>query len=306
MTLDELVAQGWRDHGDHAEAAFARLHEGPALVMEPRHVATLSGLVAHVAGEHLARWREGVALLEQIEKRPAFDASSPEGRALLRSKAMLHRCAGDREAEARAFAAVREGADVPEASDRIRVLAVAASALAYQKRLAEATADFEDCVRLAAYGPTKADPATRAMAVTAHNVAVELENQRALDADERELMLRAAFISRDFWLMAGGWMEAERADYRLTMSHLKAGDAGGALRHAERCLSIVEENGADPGEAFFAREALSKSRLASGDVAGARREREAMAALLPTIADEGFRSFAGVELAKLDVELGSA
>jgi hypothetical protein len=306
MTLDEFVSKGWKDHADDAAGVFERLPAGIELVAEPRHVPALAALIVHVAGEHLGLWREGIALLEGIERLPAFDAASVEGKALLRSKAVLHRCAGDRDAEARAFAACRSGGDVPEASDRIRVLAVAASALAFQKRLAEASADFEECVRLAAYGPTKSDPAARAMAVTAHNVAVELENQPSLTSDERALMLRAADVSRVFWRMTGGWMEWERAEYRLTMSHLKAGEARGALHHAERCLAIVEENGSDPGEVFFAREALSRSRLATGDVAGAKRERATMAAILPTIGDEGFRSFAADELARLDVALASA
>ncbi|MCE9636761.1 MAG: hypothetical protein K8T90_13740 [Planctomycetes bacterium] len=302
-TLDDFCSQGWQDHAKDAPAVFARLPDGVALVTEARHLPAFASLVVHVAGEHLGRWIDGLALLERLETLPVFDAASPAAKAVFRSKAVLHRCAGDRDAEARAFAAGRSGGDVPEASDRIRVLAVAASAMVGQKRLAEASADFETCVSLATYGPTKSDPAARALAVTAHNIAVDFENQAALSAEERSLMLRSAEISRQFWLVAGGWMEAERAEYRLTMSHIKAGNAATALGHAQRCLAIVEENGSDPGEAFFAHEALAQSRLAASDTSGARAERASMATILPTITDADFRSFCAEELAKLDAKL---
>jgi len=306
MTLDQFCSQGWNDHATDAAGVFARLPEGLAMVESPQHVLLLTGLVVHVAGEHMGRWAEGVALLERLERSPHFVASSPTGKALSRSKAVLHRCAGNREAEARAFAAGRTGGDVPEASDRIRVLAIAAAALVGQKRMAEAAADFEEAVRLAAYGPDKADPAARALAITGNNLAVEFENRPTLSADERGMMLRAAEVARRFWEIAGGWTETERAEYRLAMSHIKAGDAATALRHANECLRIVEANGSDAGEAFFAHEAIAQALRCAGDFAGAIGERARMTAILPTIADEGFRSFAAEELARLDAALGVA
>ncbi len=305
MTLDEFVSQGWKDHATDAAGVFARLPEGVGLITEAKQLPALAALTVHVAGEHLGRWNEGIALLERLEKLPVFDAATAAGQLVMRSKAVLHHCAGDRDAEARAFAAGRSGGDIPEASDRIRVLAVAASALAYQKRLDEARADFEECVKLAAYGPKATDPAARALAVTAHNIAVEFENRAELTKDERALMIRAAYVSRDFWKIAGGWTEAERAEYRLAMSHIKAGDAAAAVRHATQCRKIVEENGSDAGELAFAREALSRAKLAGGDLAGARYERDAMAAVVPTIADEGFRSSVAEELTKLDSALAA-
>lgn len=306
MTLDEFVSKGWQDHATDAAGVFARLPDGLALVTGTNQLPALAALTVHVAGEHLGKWNEGVALLDRIAALPAFDATSAAGKLVMRSKAVLHHCAGDREAEARAFAAGCSGGEIPEASDRIRVLAVAASALAYQKRLEEARADFEECVRLAAYGPKATDPAARALAVTAHNIAVEFENRPELTKDERALMIRAAYVSRDFWKIAGGWREAERAEYRLAMSHIKANDAAAAVRHATQCRKIVEENGSDAGELAFAREALSRAKLKGGDRDGAKFERDAMAGVVPAIADEGFRSFAADELRKLDADLAKA
>jgi len=244
-----------------------------------------------------------MALLERMEKLPVFDTTSPPAKAVMRSKAVLLHCAGDREAEARAFAAGKSGGSVPEASDRIRVLAPASNALAFQKRTADARAAFEECIALAAYGPTSADVATRTLAMAGNNLAVEFENRTEISKDERALMIKAAYAGRDFWRIAGGWMEVERAEYRLAMTHIKAGDAAAALRHAANCRRIIEENGSDAYELTFAREALAKAKLKGGDVAGARYERDAMAAAVPTIADEGSRSFAATELAKLDAAL---
>jgi hypothetical protein len=303
MTLDRFCSQAWNDHATDATGVFARLPDGIALVTEPSHVQMLAGLIVHVAGEHLGRWTDGIALLDLLAASPHYEASSPAGKALLRSQAVLFRCAGDHDAEARAFAAGRSGEGVPEASDRIRVLAVAAAALVGQQRMGEARTDFEECVRLAAYRPAASDPAARALAVTANNLAAGFENRTALTDDERAMMIRAAEVARQFWEIAGGWLETERAEYRLAMSHLKAGDAASALLHAAECLRIVETNGSDPGETFFAREALSRGKLASGDIPGARGERDAMAKTLPTIEDEDFRSIAAEELAKLDAAL---
>jgi hypothetical protein len=303
MTLDDFFSKAMEDHTNDAAGVFARLPEGVALVSEPAHLPRIAHVITHVSGEHLARWADGIALLESLEKLPVFDASTPEGKAVLRQKAVLLRCAGDVDASERMLDAAATGGDVPAASDRIRMLAVASTAFLFQKRMDEARRDFEEAVTLAGYGPTKTDPAARALGVTAHNIAVEFENQETLTDDERALMLRCAFVSREFWKIAGGPKEAGLAEYRLAMSHLKAGDAATALSHANEYLRITGENGNDPGDVFFAHEAVARSQLAAGDVAAARAERALMNDALPTIADESFRSYCAGELKKLDAAL---
>src|SRR6185295_224246 len=93
------------------------------------------------------------------------------------------------------------------------------------------------------------------------------------------------------------------AEYRLAMSHIKAGDAATALTHAQEYLRIATENGSDPGDVFFAHEAFARSKLLAGDVPGAREQRDTMNALLPTMTDESFREFAAGEMAKFDKSL---
>jgi hypothetical protein len=308
MTLDEFVSRGWAEHATDAEGVMARLDQGVALLTAAHELPALASLITHVAGEHLGQWDDGIALLESIARTPAFDPSSPEGKAVRRSQAILHRCAGNHEEEERCLAASRTGGTTPDAdnSDRIRLLAVAASALLGQKRLADASRDFDAAVELASYGPGAKDPAARALAVTGNNLAVELENRATLTPEEQDLMLRAARVSRTFWKISGTWKEVERAEYRLAMSHIKAGHAQTALAHAQRCQALVEENGSDPGEAFFAHEAIARAHLAADRIGAAREAREAMAALLPKVTDESFRTYCGGELAKLDDVLAGA
>ncbi len=118
-------------------------------------------------------------------------------------------------------------------------------------------------------------------------------------------MLTAAQAGLKYWSVAGGWTERERAEYRLSQSHLRAGQPAEALAHARRCLAIVEENGGVAGEAFFAREAIALAAHGAGDLATALREREAAAHLLPRVADASFRAYCEGELGKLDARLAA-
>jgi tetratricopeptide (TPR) repeat protein len=305
MTLDEFVAKGWSDHATDAEGVFRRLPEGLALVTERRHMPPFAGLVVHVAGEHLGRWDEGLALLGSLESLPAWDPATPEGKSVMRSESVLHLCAGRTAEAARCEAAGRSGGGLPAASDRVRVLAIVASALTGQRRLEEASRHFEEALALAEYGPGKDDPAARALAVTSNNLAVELETRPTRTSAERDLMLRAAKAGRRWWEVAGGWTEVERSEYRLAMSHLKAGEAAAALAAARRCREIVVKNGDDPFEAFFAHEALARAHHALGDEAAARREGDGAAALLPKI-EEDSRAYCEGESKKLDATLAGA
>jgi len=303
-SLNDFVAKGWDDHATDAAGVFDRFASGVALVTEPKHVPPFAGLVVHVAGEHLGRWNEGLDLLRRLE-RPPLLAESPEGRALARSKAVLELCAGDRQAAQRSATAARSGASQPFASDLARILAIASAALAGQKRVAEASEAFEEALALAAYGPTAGDPTARALAITANNLASAYEERQDRSPAEDALMKRAALVARDWWGLAGTWVEAGRAEYRCSFSHRAGGDNAAALEHARRCLRIVEANGSDPYEALFAHEALAYAHHALGDGLAAARERSAMASLVPSVADADGRAFCEGQLGVLDQALST-
>ena len=304
MAMNEFVRQGWADHGKDEEGVFGRLPDGLALVTEAGHLPALAALTVHVGGEHLGRWDESLALLDRMAASEYVEAGSPVDKSLRRSMAILHLCAGREEAFEECLALGISGGDVPVASDRIRVLAIASAALAGQKRTAEAIARFEEALALAdGYGPQKGDPAVQSLAITGNNLAADLEDRPERSAAETQLMKIAARTGRRFWEICGTWTNVERAEYRLAMTHLAAGETTEALAHARLCLSVCEENAADAGERFFAHEALAKASHVSGDGAAASTSRDAAAACAAEIEDESFRGYCGGELAKLDAFL---
>jgi len=112
-------------------------------------------------------------------------------------------------------------------------------------------------------------------------------------------MLLCARAARRHWEIAGGWLETERAEYRLAMSHLEAGDLPQARLHAQTCLEIVEANGGAPLEACFGWEALAKVERAAGNRTGHEQALAAARAACARIEDAGDRAFAQGEIDKL-------
>jgi hypothetical protein len=255
MEFDAFLQQAWADHADRAAEVAERLEEGYALIGSEQQIAALARILAHVDGEHLARWDEGAARLERLRSHPCW-SDEGAGATVVRRLVAAMRIGGGH-APASGLAA----ADLAHAN------AVAASAFAAQERMPDAIARFRAARAAAANGLPDGDPAVRALAVTANNLASALEEAASRSGDETAAMLDAARASREFWARAGGWLEAERALYVLARCHLAAGDAAAALGHAERCLAICEENGADDFERCFAHGAVALAQRALGDAA---------------------------------------
>ena len=247
--LNHFLDQAWTDHGDNAAAVAERLPLALAMVQDDDGVMRLAALAHHVLGEHLAQWSQGLDLLQQLAELGLHHAAG--GASLARCRASLRLCAG-------------EGDERPQlgASDRSRVGAMAAANLGAsqaehaQALLQQAEAD--------ATGLADADPGVRALAASANNLAATLQALSSLPAAQRELMLLAAQLAQRQWRRAGGWLERERADYRLAMCWLAAGDAARALQHARQCEAVVREQGELPLELFFAAEALALAAAALG------------------------------------------
>ena len=302
MSLKELVQTGWRDHGDDAESVWTRLPEGLALVENGGDALMLSSLALHVAGEHLGLWDEGLRFLERV--RDETPAGEDEGtrRALARQAAVLEHCAG-REPERDARMEEGRDPDRPAGSTDARVLAIASSALSGQRRGEEATAAFRRALEAASYGPASDDPAARALAVTANNLACELEERPDRDAEDDALLREAAHAARRFWEIAGDWRNVKIAEYRLAKTHLALGEPATALEHAATSLRLCDENDGGPVDRFFAHEVMALARRAAGEPEAAREQRDAAAARLAEIDDEGNRQWCGGELEKLDAAL---
>jgi hypothetical protein len=87
-------------------------------------------------------------------------------------------------------------------------------------------------------------------------------------------MVMAAEGGLRFWKLAGGWLEEERAHYRLARALLAAGRAQDAIRHASSCVAVCANNHAPPLEQFFAHAVSSLAHQAAGDDPAAQSARQ--------------------------------
>jgi hypothetical protein len=250
MSFDDFHGRAWSDHATDAAAVASRLAEGSALVQKSDQLPLLARLATHVLGEHLGRWQEGQALLRNLRAHPLLDEAGKQ--AIDRFERALRFCAGEHEALAGLAA-----------SERARVLCVAAPALAARNQvgdgarlLGEAGADV---ARLG-----REDPAHRDLAVAGNNLALALEQKPDRTPAETELMLLAASLGRREWEIAGGPVQVMRAEYRLAISHVEAGLAAEAVRHAEIGLELAAAHSAGDFDVFFLFEALALAERARG------------------------------------------
>ena len=290
MSFSAFNDRAWNDHADDAAGVAQRLADALPLVTDETQLNQLMTLAHHVHGEHLGRWHDGIALIERLAALPVFVEGGASGQARRRWVASLRL--------SDASAVSTPGLDSLSPSDRIRVGAMAAANLAERDtaradRLLRAALDLAQRADLPA-----TDPMHRALAVTGNNLTCTLESKPARSADERALMILAAQTARQHWAIAGTWLETERAEYRLAMTWLQAGDPERAREHAQACLEIVEANQGAALERFFGWEALGRVERAAGNPAGHAHAlasaREAFAGL-----DEGDRGWCGESLEKL-------
>ena len=258
MDFNAFIDRGWDDHVKDAPGVAARLQsDGVGLLTEAQQIVPLAHLAHHVMGEHLGHWQDALRFQERLAALPLCQPGSAEALALRRFMASLQLASG---------AADERAALSP--SDGVRVTAMAAASLAEQNT-ARALLLFQDALAQADRAALPdTDPCTRALAASGNNLAATLEEKAERSAEERSLMILAAQTARRYWAIAGGWLETERAEYRLAMTWLKAGDPALARQHAQNCLQIVEKNLGPALERFFAFDALGRAERAAGHAVG--------------------------------------
>jgi tetratricopeptide (TPR) repeat protein len=276
MTLDAFLKAAWNDHADHAQAVADRLAASMHLVQAPADVRAYAGLLAHVYGEHLGQWRQGIALLGRLRHAPGFDGSQDAEAPVGRWTATLR------------FVAREPDVLQPlSVEDRTVVLANAAAMFAGRGDLRSAIDAYDHALRLAHGGLPPGSPAFRSLAVGGNNLAAALEAQPDLGPAEVEGMVAAAEGALTSWRLAGTWLEEERAEYRLTRSLLKAGRAHAAIASARRCIEVCIRNEAPAFERFFGHAVLALALRAAGDQEAFAAERgRALAQLALVSADE--------------------
>jgi hypothetical protein len=260
MDFDSFIDQAWTDHATDAPAVAVRIAEQALpLVTEPGRVLPVGHLAHHVFGEHLGQWAGGLAFLERLAALPLVPADAAG--ALERYRAALHLSAGTADTRA-----------AMDRSTRLRITAMAAANLALHDAARSAALLEEAVAGAEAAGLADPDPAHRSLGIAGNGIAGTLEDKGAArSATDTALMLRAAQVARRYWALAGTWLETERADYRLAMSHLQAGELPQARQHAQACLETVQAHDNVALEAFFGWEALGRVERAAGNTTGHAR-----------------------------------
>ena len=256
MDYDSFLDTAWTDHATDAAAVAERISsQAMAFITEDSRVIPVAHLAHHVFGEHLGRWADGLAFLGQVAALPL--TQGPAAQAVARFQAAL-RLAGALDDSRSAF----------DTSESIRITALAAANLSLHDSV-RSRALLEEAVSAAERaGLPDKDPAHRNLGIAGNGIAGTLEEKPGRTEAETQLMLRAAQVARRFWALAGTWVETERADYRLAMSHLAAGLLPQARQHAQDCQEIVQANANVPLEAFFGWEALGRVERAAGNATG--------------------------------------
>lgn len=262
--FDAFLSRAWADHADHPEAVAERLRTDTPEPATPAQVAALARLVTHVLGEHLGRFDDADWRLTGLAgHRLARDVVAASELRVAHA--------------ALALARQRPGAEAKLSPvERLRARGSAAALCLgrgeVERSLGLIASARAELGRMPAAGPAEHRP----LAVACNNMAWGLHDRGAArSADETAAMLEIAAASREHWAVAGTWLQVERADYALALTHLSAGRADDALRHAAQCLASCIAHDAPPYELFFGHEALARVQQARGDAAAFAHHRQA-------------------------------
>lgn len=253
MSFSNYLNQAWNEHATDPVKVSQDFGTGIVQITSRDELIQMAQLICHVMGEHLGEWQRGIEILNSLNDSEAVKIQA----------SALQISSGDKTV-----------LKFLQPSEKIRALAIAASALA-DRDTPRASNLFLDALSLTD-GLSKEDPANRSLAVTGNNLASALEEKPALTDEQKNLMLMAAEAGRKFWEIAGNWMHAERAEYRLAKCHLKASQPLQALKHSKNCLHICEKNQAQALEFFFGYEVMALSEKNLNNLEGYKKALEQM------------------------------
>lgn len=128
--------------------------------------------------------------------------------------------------------------------------------------------------------------AHRWFAVEFNNRAWDLLEKDGRTADETQTMLHAAHAAAIHWKAIGTPLNEQRAENLLATAYLQAGRAEPALRHAQRCLALSEQNAAAGTETPFDRATAFGCAAQAHKLAGDANESERLMLLAKAAADK--------------------
>lgn len=246
--LSNFINECWNNHAKESETVAENLKGQIDLIKEKNEISSYVAITNHTFGGHLGNFKGAIELLNQLKELPFFE----QEQSVYRGLAAMHYCDGNKSEFTKYLNLANE------AGSKVKIYASAATELVAQKRIKDSTKAFFLAKENVPLDLPSQDPIAKSMAIAGNNLACELEELESRTEEENELMLEAAKTARIYWEIGGNWINIERAEYRLAISHLKAGHFEDALRHANHCLNICIENNSDATELFFAHEALTR------------------------------------------------
>jgi hypothetical protein len=266
--FDSFIRKAWNEHADAPEAVAARLDASRHLVQTAKQVAPYASLLVHVYGVHLAQWAQGEAQLAALRGTAGYDATAHAEGPIARGIAALAIASGRSEI-----------ADTLTVPDRAAALAQAAAALLDREETEPGSIDramtlFATSDALASRTTLPDDaPAIRSLAVGGNNLASALEERTDRTPAQTEAMVHAAKTGLACWQRCGGWLEHERAEYRMARSLLQARRATEAATHARECVRICTDHDAPAIERFFGHVVEALALHAAGQAQGSAAAR---------------------------------
>ncbi len=261
MNFQEYLHNAWSTHAEDPKKVADELRAAFNLMESGEDVMAMSRLIVHVCGEHLGEWQRGIELLRKLKNNATISDRSEMNRLV-------------------AILTLGNNPSVSienfSTSDQVRIYCATASALINLGGVKNSEIFLKKSLDLMESIPAKDDPAYKSIAMAANNIASVLEEKIEINKREVELMILAATTGRKFWDIAGNWKEIERAEYHLAKSFLKAKLPEKAILHARECLAIVDSNGNEPLEVFFAFEVIALAEGALKNLAGSKRALENM------------------------------
>ncbi len=257
--IDAFINQSWQQHEAQPQQTYTQLEQALSEVEDTNHAERILPLMLHTSIGHLHDPKQFLTSLDKLENGVASQC-------MVRQRAKT---------VAQYFVDQTTDHIVDlEDVDQRRVFAQIANELSAMNELEQASIWLAKAANGIDSDQT-AEPLARSIAITGNNLACQYEELETRSEAQVERMLEAAKLALENWKVAGGWMQEERAEYRLAMSLLKAGNPLQAKVHADRCEVICRENGEDAFELFYAHDLLmlvhyhlsqqNKLKLAEGD-----------------------------------------
>lgn len=251
--FDDYIDKCWNDHADNAIDVF-NTFESEEIIKMIETCDQIEGyvkLIAHVSGEHLQKWNDGIKLLNNIkikkEEIISMNSSSDINRLIRNHIYILQLSSGDLSIES-----VLNSLPELTISEQVSIIASASSALLLidlikSKSLYKTSLLLVDQIE----DMSKNDPAFRSLAVVSNNLAYTLEElKELLSCDAEELMILAAQCGLKFWTIAGTSLNVQRAHNRLALCYIRVNDLDKAFLHSNIALKLCQENAFSPMDFF--------------------------------------------------------